>query len=283
MTCTYCQHSNLSEDHRCGRCGRRLPATPAPDSWHDGALALAYDEPAEQNPARVPIRVLDGGEPAAGRTSRTISPRQQWLFADPDAPKVVEFPAADPAPRQKRHGTGSRSRRRAPLDETVQPYLDFFPPVENAPRTLQTSVEAVIYSDDPVATPQHRVLGALVDLSLVLIAAAAFMISFYVCGGDLSAVYPNAVWFGAAFVLIAVFYGILGPLCNSESVGSRVAGLRLVTFEGQPAGRSERFLRFGAACFGLASAGLGPIWALADEERLAWQDHMSRTFPTVRD
>jgi len=25
------------------------------------------------------------------------------------------------------------------------------------------------------------------------------------------------------------------------------------------------------------------LWALADEENLTWQDHISRTFPTPRD
>jgi hypothetical protein len=30
----------------------------------------------------------------------------------------------------------------------------------------------------------------------------------------------------------------------------------------------------------VVSAGMGLIWALLDEERLAWHDHMSGTFPT---
>lgn len=283
MICSYCQHSNPSEDHRCERCGRRLSATAAPDTWQDGALALAYADAVEEKPVPVPIRVLDGGESAASRIGRTPPPRQQMLFVDPDPPKVVEFPTIDPPPRPRRQASAVRQRRRSDVDETVQPYLDFFPPVENAPRTLQTSVEAVIYSDDPVATPQHRALGALLDLSLVLIAAGVFVGTFQICGGDMSAVWSHAPLFAASFVLVGLFYALLGPLCNSESIGSRAVGLRLVTFEGERPGRRERFLRLGSASFGLASAGLGILWALADEENLAWQDHMSRTFPTVRD
>jgi hypothetical protein len=40
-------------------------------------------------------------------------------------------------------------------------------------------------------------------------------------------------------------------------------------------------VRFLAACLGLAALGLGPLWALLDEERLAWQDHISKTYPAV--
>ena len=34
--------------------------------------------------------------------------------------------------------------------------------------------------------------------------------------------------------------------------------------------------------FSSVFSGIGLLWALADEESLTWQDHMSNTFPTFR-
>ena len=36
------------------------------------------------------------------------------------------------------------------------------------------------------------------------------------------------------------------------------------------------------ACLSFCAGGVGLLWALADEEKLAWHDHMSKTFPTHR-
>jgi hypothetical protein len=41
-------------------------------------------------------------------------------------------------------------------------------------------------------------------------------------------------------------------------------------------------VRFGASCLSRCTQ-LGLLWSLADEESLAWQDHISRTFPTPRE
>jgi hypothetical protein len=34
---------------------------------------------------------------------------------------------------------------------------------------------------------------------------------------------------------------------------------------------------------GMASAGMGILWAMADQETLSWHDHVSQTFLTKRD
>jgi hypothetical protein len=58
--------------------------------------------------------------------------------------------------------------------------------------------------------------------------------------------------------------------------------LRLTTFDGFPLEPRQRLLRFAAACLSRCTL-LGLFWSLADEENLAWQDHISRTFPTPRE
>ncbi|MBK9166243.1 MAG: RDD family protein [Bryobacterales bacterium] len=285
MTCTYCRQTNSEEDHRCGRCGRRLlvggVAAMEGTAWPKAGANSTVD----------PYLTLSRGSLALDETPapkahlpppthpRLTRPRQGSLF--PENEKVIQFPGEEPAPPQRRTQPRKPRRKVAPDLET-QPYLDFFPPVPNAPRTLDTTVEAVIYCDAPVATPQHRAIAWALDLSLVLVAMAVFLGAFAVCGGELAFTASNSPYFAAAFLLIAGFYTILWPLAGGETAGARWAGLRVVNFDGQKPSRSERFLRSLGAVLSFAAAGLGVLWALADEEGLTWHDHMTKTFPTIR-
>ena len=47
-------------------------------------------------------------------------------------------------------------------------------------------------------------------------------------------------------------------------------------------GFTGRIVRQFAGILSLASAGVGLLWALVDEESLTWHDHISKTFPTTR-
>jgi hypothetical protein len=58
--------------------------------------------------------------------------------------------------------------------------------------------------------------------------------------------------------------------------------LRLTTFDGFPPERKHRLVRFFGASLARCTL-LGLFWSLADEESLAWQDYISRTFPTPRE
>jgi uncharacterized RDD family membrane protein YckC len=192
---------------------------------------------------------------------------------------VLQFPSAAP----KTHEPKPRTRRQAPQSLSNQATLDFMPPAPHAPRTLKTSVEAVIYCDAPVATPTHRAVGFGLDFSIVVMAIGLFLLTFRICGGEFDKINAGiAMGFGVAFFCIALFYGILWVLTGSESAGARWIGLRLINFDGSPISRRERAVRFAAVCLSICSAGLGLAWSLADEEGLTWHDHMSKTFPTIR-
>jgi uncharacterized RDD family membrane protein YckC len=224
-------------------------------------------------PAREKIEPAPTAPPA-----RNPVARQSRLFPDSEGNKVLQFPAssrpAEPKPR---------SRRQAPQRPDSQAFLDFLPPAPHAPRTLKTSVEAVIYCDAPVATPIHRAVGFALDFAVVMMGIAVFLATFYFCGGDFPKINAHvALGFGGAFLGIALFYGILWVLTGSESAGARWTGLRFINFDGSPIDRRERAIRFAAACLSFFSAGMGVLWSLADEEGLTWHDHMSKTFPTIR-
>jgi uncharacterized RDD family membrane protein YckC len=271
MHCLYCGHHNSEDEPRCQRCARRMPSGPARSApeGYVGATALAT--------AVAPARLIE--EPAvAPAPQRNQVPRQSRLFSDSESGKVLQFPSAARPTEPK-----PRSRRQSPQRDDSQAFLDFLPPAPHAPRTLKTSVEAVIYCDAPVATPIHRAVGFALDFSFVMMAIGVFLLTFYVCGGEFAKINTYiALGFGGAFLCIALFYGVLWVLAGSESAGARWTGLRFINFDGSPIDRRERAIRFAAACLSFCSVGLGVLWSLADEEGLTWHDHMSKTFPTIR-
>ncbi len=271
MRCLYCGHQNSEDEPRCQRCARRLQVGAARSApvGYQGATALAA--------AVAPVRQKTEHAIATPPERNQIA-RQSRLFPDPESGKVLQFPStlkpAEPKPRQ---------RRQAQQRPDSQAFLDFLPPAPHSPRTLKTSVEAVIYCDAPVATPIHRAVGFALDFTVVMMAIGVFLSTFYLCGGEFPKINTYvAVGFGGAFLGIALFYGLLWVLAGSESAGARWTGLRFINFDGSPIDRRERAIRYAAACLSFFSAGLGVLWSLADEEGLTWHDHMSKTFPTIR-
>ena len=278
MNCLYCRHVNSEDEPRCQRCGRRLataPARPAPENYvstyvntQATALAMAVQE------APAPARTESEVPPPPQRAQ---VPRQTRLFTETE--KVLQFPqqAKPQEPRQQ------RVRRHSAAASENQGSLDFLPPAPHAPRTLKTSVEAVIYCDAPVATPMHRAVASALDFGIVFLGFGVFLVTYLLCGGGFAKMDAGiALGFGGAFLAIAFLYGFLWVLTGSGTAGGRWTGLRLINFDGTPIDRRERAIRFAAACLSFLSAGLGVLWSLADEESLTWHDHMSKTFPTIR-
>ena len=271
MRCLYCGHNNSEDEPRCQRCARRLPVGAARSApvGYDGANALA---------TAVAPALRKTTTAVASAPERTQIARQSRLFPDAESSKVLQFPSTLKPIEPK-----SRPRRQSPHRSDSQAFLDFQPPAPHAPRTLKTSVEAVIYCDAPVATPIHRAVGFALDFTVVMMAIGVFLSAFYACGGEFPKINIYvAIGFGGAFLGIALFYGLLWVLTGSESAGARWIGLRFINFDGSPIDRRERAIRYAAACLSFFSAGLGVLWSLADEEGLTWHDHMSKTFPTIR-
>jgi uncharacterized RDD family membrane protein YckC len=127
----------------------------------------------------------------------------------------------------------------------------------------------------------HRAVAAALDWSMVLIGYGLFLLVFHLFGGQFVLNKTNLMVFGGAFLLLAFAYGLLWTLAGAETAGMHWTHLRLTTFEGFPPEKSQRWLRFAAACLSRSTL-IGLLWALADEESLTWHDHISRTFPTPR-
>jgi len=273
MICRFCGSRNGAEDHRCWRCGRRPEDTLTGEYMlhrTEGQLAV---QPQPETAAEPPRR-------------RAVFARavQVPLFQDRPAPNVIPFESyapVEPKPRPKPAANRTSQPRRAPRPRVSedQGTLDFLPPAPPKPRTLATTVEAVIYCDAPVASRLHRLVAAALDWSLVIIAYGLFLLAFRLLGGGFALTPASIVVFASVLPLFGLTYAVMWTWAGSETAGMTWTGLHLLTFDGFPPDRRHRLLRLAGSSLSLLTA-IGLLWSLVDEELLGWQDHISRTFPT---
>jgi uncharacterized RDD family membrane protein YckC len=195
-------------------------------------------------------------------------------------PPLRGRPTVDPAKLPAAASRPQSARRdKRPPDE--QASLEFLPPVPGKPRTLATTVEAMIFCEEPVATVLHRTIAAAIDWAMVIIAYGLFLLVFHLMGGDFVFTKANRLIFAAVLPLLALLYGSLWAYAAVETPGMRWTHLRLTTFDGFQPERRQRLFRFAGSALSLCTV-VGLLWVFADEEHLTWQDHISRTFPTPK-
>jgi len=279
MTCSYCGSRYSETEHRCRRCGRKpedtlngeFPAGEFPAPRTTGALAnkvqpIHMVAPADTTPAdSMPAPEL-------------ATPVQGSLFAA----QVIAMPRRVRVSNRAADGkTPTRRTPRAPAEG--QGELELLAPAEPKTKTLSTTtVGSRIYCDTPVATPLHRALAGAIDWAMVLIGYGLFLAVFALFGGEFALTRPHLTIFCGALAVVASTYGLLWTIAGTESAGMRWTHLRLITFDGFSLDTRQRAGRFVSSCLSTLSV-LGILWAMADEEGLGWQDHISRTFPTAQD
>jgi uncharacterized RDD family membrane protein YckC len=267
MHCRYCRSWNPEDEHRCVRCGRRLH--------------LANARPALET---YPIQTATA--PDLSRLSRTMQADAPQPVVEPQPPrltyqrplfqemqhvmKIPVLPAAEPRDSKPRTPR-PRPARRAHADQQL---LDF-----NGSK-VRTSLEAVIYCDNPVASPVHRLIGAVLDISLVLIGLGVFIAIFQFAGGPIALSWGTLPVMALVVAGVCFFYDLLFSIAGGDTPGASWARLRVVNYDGQPPTRDQRIYRVLASYLSVAAAGMGVLWSLVDEESLTWHDHMTRTFPT---
>src|SRR5262249_49479705 len=180
MTCSFCGSRNGEGEHRCRRCGRRPGDTLTGEvALHrtQGQLAMQMEplvvEPPEQRP------MGRAYQPSLFPQSSNVIPIESYIPVEPRTkPQRVEAAPAKPrAPRRSRVPEGQGS-----LDFAAP--VDFLAAAPPKPRTLSTTVEAVIFCEAPVAVWLHRAVAAALDWSMVLIAYGMFLLAFHQMGGS---------------------------------------------------------------------------------------------------
>jgi len=271
MTCEYCGTYNSEPDHRCVQCRRRLPSrgpVSAPETYPvDGVHVL--------KPVRMPDPVASASVEAVARGSY-----QKQLFPTREPGQVVSIQgnSAPRGPRGRRADSSPRVVSQQEAEPAAFQQTLFAADVGTAWSRRSTVSDRT--SRDPVALPIHRGMAGAIDLSFVVIALSLPMGLCYWLAGDALVNQLTLPWFGLFGILIGIGYKLLWALAGTDSPGLQWLRLRLTTFDDGPPSRRERVLRLFSGILSLMSGGLGFLWALVDEEKLSWHDHMSKTFLT---
>jgi uncharacterized RDD family membrane protein YckC len=208
-------------------------------------------------------------------------PTQTLLSFESEGPRVIPFHAQGAkragAPR-RRSAPDAPPTRRARVAEAVNLELGLR---ETMPKESEDAApRSFLYGYARAASPMHRSLAAVLDGSMIVIATGLFLLTFHMGGGELAFNRGTVPCYIAVPVLIAWFYEMVCALGGGITVGMRWTRLRLLNFDGRKPTTEECLLRVLGNAVSLAAIGLGHLWALFDEENLAWQDHISKTFPT---
>ena len=290
MHCRFCGFANGEDDHRCLRCGRRIAGIviAAPAGYGGGsaganALAVApafeANETRDLSPANAPDPVQPPLFPSPGQKVIPFDQLQRHVTGRmPAAPSghpgtTVKFPAPPRAPHTRKPAGAIAE----------QGSLDFLPAAQSAPRTLKTDVPAQIYCEQPVATPTHRLIASAMDAAMIFLGFGAFVVASELLGGNFGGGKIFWIAMASSFALISLFYGLIWAIAGRETAGMSWTDLHLITFDGFPVEGGNRTVRMASAWLSFCSGGLGLLWALADEEHLPWHDHISKTFPTIRE
>ncbi len=279
MHCPHCRALNEEAEERCVHCGRRLNnASPGPFPVRNSpapstaATAAALDPFPVENPVPAQPPETPNYQPSLFREGSGGNKVIPIPTLTPLHPYHRETAARRTSPRSS--GQARQQHRRSDFQQT----LGF----QQAPAEVRSQPGETIDCDAPVAAPTHRLVAAAVDGSLILVGVAVFLAIFFVSGGQVALDRQALSFILGVTVVIALFYRALWCLANGDSPGMRFAGLRLVDFDGRRPDREQRGIRQVASLLSLLSAGLGLVWALVDEEKLTWHDHISKTFPTTQ-
>ncbi len=128
--------------------------------------------------------------------------------------------------------------------------------------------------------PTHRrVLATVVDFCLI---SAAFLASAVLAAANVRVLPPireMEIGSAVALALITVLYQAVFFTLAKATPGMKYARVELRTFDNQRPARARRCARMAALLLSVLPAGLGILWALFDDRRLCWHDHISGTYP----
>lgn len=212
-------------------------------------------------------------------------------LARQEPPKIIEFPR--PAAAQPLYHPPKRYQEPEEL-ELAEPMIEA-PRILDAPEPspqqmdllpafadIQLEAEADRQAGQVELPLQpaplgYRLFAGLVDLMVVLMAAAVFLIGVLAFTEKLP---PSRMSMLCGLVLSAglwLIYQYLFLVHSKGTPGMQLAQLELCTFQGESVPRSLRCQRALASLLSALAMGLGFAWALVDEDTLGWHDRITQT------
>ena len=281
MHCKHCGFVNGEDDHRCLRCGRRLSGVViAAPPGYSGANALA--------PA-----VMMSDDTAEFPPVQQAAPAQPTLFAN-YSQRCAERNSLRPARAAVDAAAANAGCRRAPASRQCAQV-----PRSPVRHPRHAGLHSRVSAERPQAQDGCRRPGVLRSARGDADASPGGFgdrrrhhpVSDSGCWSRCSRFWAvvsgparrcGSGW-RAALALVSMLYGLIWAIAGRETAGMRFTDLQLITFDGFQVDPRSRALRFASTWLSFCSGGLGLLWAVADEENLTWHDHISKTFPTIRE
>jgi uncharacterized RDD family membrane protein YckC len=160
------------------------------------------------------------------------------------------------------------------FEEELRQAADRFGPADRVP--------ARVYADGHVAPPMRRLTAAAIDVVMVVLGFGTFAGTARFAGSAFGGGKVLWITLSASLILIALLYGLVWAVARRETAGMYWTQLHVVTFDGSRLSGRNRAIRFISVWLSYCSGGLGALWALADEENLAFHDHISKTYPAEK-
>jgi uncharacterized RDD family membrane protein YckC len=239
----------------------RLPFAPEPRGPQPPSIAtsplpsLNECSPSEEISPKLQVAISVDATARVLEFPRMAAPVRSDELADPviDRPRIVEAPELQPPPP----ALGGilieplrepEPERRPGIDIPLQP-----------------------------ATLSRRLLAAVIDLSVVLLALEAFGYIFFRINGTIPE--PRTLAELAVGLLTVLWpayqYGFL--VFTGTTPGLRLTRLQVSCFDGTLAPRGLRRWRVLASLLSCFSLGLGYAWCFMDEDQLSWHDRITKT------
>jgi uncharacterized RDD family membrane protein YckC len=205
--------------------------------------------------ARLSARAAAAAARAAARATEDST--------ETDVPRIVS--PANAAPRKQ--------PKNECLEINIQPEFDF----ASRPDDRAHPQNAIV----PVARLAERRLAGALDAAFLVATFGGFLFLFRSLVGHVDIEKFSAVVYLAAFYLFYAQYFFLFTVFAGATPGMQLRELTIVRLDGTlPDTRQLMWRSFGYLLSG-ATAMLGFIWSVWDEDRFTWQDRISSTYITA--
>lgn len=153
------------------------------------------------------------------------------------------------------------------------------PPLAEPEQRLSSRSHSLL--DTPqlhIAPMEDRLMAAIVDFALVMVAFLLFVLVFVACTAHPPMGKGAMAAAGAVLVGFFVLYQWLFFTYAEGTPGMRYAKIALCTFDDENPTRRSMQWRIGGLLFSALPLGLGFLWTLFDEDRLGWHDRITHTY-----
>jgi uncharacterized RDD family membrane protein YckC len=126
-----------------------------------------------------------------------------------------------------------------------------------------------------------RGVALVIDIGVVAIISTVIGMA----SSLISSMFPQQSWThdlltlttGILIVVVGIGYYLVGWTLVGQTVGKYVMGVRVVNVQGEPISMRAAVVRYFGYYLSALAFFCGFLWALVDDERRAWHDHLARS------